>query len=77
MVYKRAIPQDMIESAVNELPVDMPDADVRTLIEARARKVHYTPAKVTACGDYAIQVHRKNQELYMAVQTGQIGDPRG
>ncbi len=60
------VPTYSINYIVGTLYVTTPDDEVRADI-ARAiakSKTPFTPAQVRKCQDYAVKVHKKNQDLF-------------
>lgn len=77
-------PRRDIEAIVGNLHVSTPDADVRAAVQARIDKAiardvkkhgrnDWTPLIVRQSLDFAVLVHRANQDLFRHVMSGRVG----
>ena len=70
------IPKQQIEHIVGNLHASTSDEEVRERVESLARNqvergvVGWKVKHIKLCGDFAVETHRKNQELYLRVMRG-------
>lgn len=70
------IPKQQIEHIVGNLHVSTSDEDVRERVESLARNrveggiEGWKVGHIKQCGDFAVETHHKNQELYLRVMRG-------
>ena len=73
MAKRKQIPTVAIDMLVGNMHCSTPVAEVRAAIEKRCKKQPWaTPARVKACGDYAVKSHERNVKLYCAVMRGRF-----
>ena len=75
---KLGIPKQQIDYVVSKLHVGTSDEDVQRILADRIgkAKVAWPNAAVKQALGYAIQSHRKNQDLYGKVMSGNLGQPK-
>lgn len=66
-----------IDWLMGRVHVGTPDEEVRANIEKRCKKAGFDAKLTRRCIDYAIKAHRKNQQDYTDVMTGNFGPKRG
>lgn len=70
------IPRQQIGHIVGNLHVSTSDGDVRERVESLARNQvesgveGWNVEHIKQCGDFAVETHHKNQELYLRVMRG-------